>query len=142
MTRMNFISLPVADVAASRAFYEAIGFHNNPQFSDESTACMVWSETFFAMVMTHEKWKTFTDRPIPDRGSSEVMLGLTCESRTEVDDRAERAGPGGGVTDVQPASDYGFMYTRSVTDPDGHLWEFTWMDPAAVAGDAPAEQIA
>ena len=139
MSRLNFISLPVTDLGKSRAFYEALGFTNNPQFSDDTTACMVWSETFFAMIMTRERWGTFTDRPIPERGSTSVMLGLGCESRDEVDRRAEQAGPAGGVTDAQPVSDHGFMYSRAITDPDDHFWEFVWMDPATAHGQI-AEQ--
>lgn len=141
MSRLTFISLPVADVAASRAFYEALGFTNNPQFSDADTACMVWSDSFFTMVMTREKWATFTDRPIPPRGSSQIMLGLACDSRDEVDERAVRAGSAGGTLDAQPVTDHGFMYSRTITDPDDHLWEVMWMDPATAHGQI-AEQPA
>ena len=65
MSRMIFVNLPVADLAASMAFYQALGFENNPQFTDDAAACMVWSDSIFVMLLTHEKWRTFTDRPIP-----------------------------------------------------------------------------
>ena len=139
MSRMHFISLPVRDVAASQAFYEAIGFTSNPRFADADTACMVWCDSFFAMIMTREKWRTFTDRPIPERGSSQIMLGLACGSREEVDRLAEQATPSGGLTDAQPVTDYGTMYARTVTDPDDHLWELTWFDSVAPFVGAPAE---
>ena len=142
MTRMIFVNLPVADLARSRAFYEALGFVNNPQFTDDTAACMVWSDTIFVMILTHAKWRQFTDRPIPDAGSSEVMLCLSCESRAEVDSLAETAGAAGGTTDINPAQDHGFMASRALADPDGHVWEVMWMDPAAVAGEAPAETAA
>jgi predicted lactoylglutathione lyase len=100
---------------------------------------MTWSETFFVMIMTHDKWKTFTDRPIPPRGSSEIMLGLACESRDEVDERAVRAGAAGGTLDAQPVADHGFMYSRTITDPDDHLWEVMWMAPATAHGQITSE---
>jgi len=139
MPRMIFINLPVRDLSRARSFYEALGFVNNPQFTDETAACMVWSETIYVMILTHAKWATFTKRPIPDIGSSEVALCLTFDSPDEVHALAEAAGPAGGTVDINPPEDHGFMMTRSVTDPDGHVWEFTWMDPAAAAGAAPAE---
>ncbi len=70
MTRMIFVNLPVVDLARSRSFYEALGFQNNPRFTDGTAACMVWSDAIYVMILTHEKWRQFTDRPIPDPGSS------------------------------------------------------------------------
>lgn len=142
MSRMIFVNLPVADLARARAFYEALGFVNNPQFTDDTAACMVWSDTIFVMILTHAKWGTFTTRPIPDTGSSEVMLCLSCESRTEVDDLSAKAGAMGGTADINPAQDHGFMASRAFADPDGHVWEVMWMDPAAMAGEPVAEQTA
>ena len=72
MARMIFVNLPVSSLPASMAFYEALGFSNNPQFTDETTACMEWSEAIYVMLLTHDKWRTFTDRPIPPPTSSEV----------------------------------------------------------------------
>lgn len=142
MNRMIFVNLPVNDLARSKAFYEGLGFVNNPQFSDDTAACMVWSESIFVMILTHEKWATFTARPIPDQGSSEVMLCLSCESRDEVNSLAEAAGKHGGSADINPQQDHGFMMSRSFADPDGHVWELMWMDAAVAAGEAPAEAAA
>lgn len=131
MTRMIFVNLPVTNLAASMAFYEALGFTNNPQFSDETAACMVWSETINVMLLTHEKWRSFTDRPIPLSTSSEVMLAISCDSREAVDRMNEAAAANGGTADINPKQDYGWMYNRNLADPDGHVWEAMWMDMAA-----------
>ncbi len=128
MSKMIFINLPVADLKASVAFYEALGFTKNPQFSDETAASMVWSETIHAMLLTHEKWRTFTSRPIPTADSSEVMLALSCDTREEVDKLNEAAAKHGGTADINPKQDLGFMYSRSIADLDGHVWEMGWMD--------------
>lgn len=139
MTKMIFVSLPVTDLAASVAFYKALGFEQNPQFSDDTAACMVWSETIHAMLLTHAKWRSFTERPIPPIGTSAVMLGLTVDSRAAVDRMNEAAAAHGGRADVNPVQDLGFMYGRDLADPDQHLWGAIWMDPAAMpAGDQAA----
>ena len=138
MTRMIFVNLPVADLAKARSFYAALGFVNEPRFTDETAACMVWSDTIFVMILTHEKWKTFTDRPIAAPGTSEVMLCLSCDSREDVDRLSSKAGQAGGVSDINPSQDHGFMASRAFADPDGHVWEVMWMDPAAVSGDVDA----
>lgn len=132
MSKMIFINLPVADLKASMAFYEALGFTKNPQFSDETAACMVWSETIHAMLLTHKKWRTFTTRPIPATDSSEVMLALSCETQKEVDKLSEAAAKHGGTADINPKQDLGFMYSRSIADLDGHVWEMGWMDPSVM----------
>lgn len=131
MSRMIFVNLPVADLDASMNFYKAIGFENNPQFTDDTAACMVCSEAINVMLLTHAKWRTFTDRPIPPAGSSEVMLALSCDSREAVDAMNEAAAENGGTADINPVQDLGFMYNRNLADPDGHVWEAMWMDPAA-----------
>ncbi|MGL6250181.1 MAG: VOC family protein, partial [Billgrantia desiderata] len=113
-------------------FYEALGFTNNPHFTDETAACMVLSETIHVMLLTHAKWRTFTDRPIPPSDSSEFMLALSCESRAAVDAMNETAGANGGTADINPRQDHGFMYSCALADPDGHVWESFWMDPAAI----------
>ena len=77
MSRMIFVNLPVTNLEASMAFYKALGFENNPHFSDATAACMVWSEAINVMLLTHDKWRTFTSRPIPPKTSSEVMLALS-----------------------------------------------------------------
>ena len=134
MTQSIFVNLPVADLKRSMAFYEALGFTNNPQFTDETAAGMVWSDTINVMLLTHDKWRTFTDRPIPPATSSEVMLALSCESREAVDRMSEAAAAAGGTADVNPAQDHGWMYGRDLADPDGHVWEPFWMDMDAATG--------
>jgi uncharacterized protein len=139
MSRMIFVNLPVTDLAASMAFYKAIGFENNPHFTDDTAACMVCSEAINVMLLTHAKWRTFTSRPIPPATSSEVMLALSCDSREAVDAMNKAAGANGGTADINPAQDLGFMYNRNLADPDGHVWEAMWMDPAAIpSGDKQA----
>ena len=138
MSRMIFINLPVADLPKAMAFYDALGFTNNPQFTDETAACMVWSEAIHVMLLTHAKWKTFTDRLIPARGSSEVMNCLSCETREEVHRLNDLAGKNGGTSNAQPAADHGFMISNTFTDPDDHVWEVMWMDPAVASGEVPA----
>lgn len=132
MTKMIFVNLPAADLAVSRQFYEALGFTNNPQFTDDTSVCMVWSETINVMLMTHAKWRTFTERPIAPRGSSEVMLAISCESKDVVDAMNTAASVHGGTADANPKQDLGFMYNRNLADPDGHIWEAMWMDPGAM----------
>lgn len=132
MTKMIFVSLPVTDLAASIAFYKALGFEQNPQFSDDSGACMVWSEAIYAMLLTHAKWRTFTDRPLPPPGTSAVMLSLALDSREAVDAMNQAAAAHGGQADVNPVQELGFMYSRDLADPDGHLWGAFWMDPAGM----------
>ena len=137
MSKMIFVNLPVADLPASMAFYAALGFENNPHFTDDTAACMVWSEAIYVMLLTHEKWRTFTDRPIPPSHSSEVMLALSFDSRDAVDAVNKAAADNGGTADINPVQDLGFMYNRNLADPDGHVWEMMWMDMAAM-GDAQA----
>ncbi|MEE2603877.1 MAG: VOC family protein [Pseudomonadota bacterium] len=134
MTRMIFVNLPVEDLKASMAFYTALGFENNPQFTDETAACMVWSEAIHVMLLTHDKWRTFTARPIPPSSSSEVMLALSFDSRDAVDAVNKAAADNGGTADINPVQDLGFMYNRNLADPDGHVWEMMWMDMAAMEG--------
>lgn len=131
MARMIFVNLPVADLPRAMAFYAALGFTNNPQFTDETAACMVWSEAINVMILTHQKWKIFNTRPIPDSGSSEVSLALTCDDKDEVNRLVEAGAASGGTADINPPEDHGFMYQRTIADPDGHVWEPFWMDPAA-----------
>lgn len=132
MTRMIFVNLPVADLTVAMNFYSALGFENNPQFTDETAACMVWSEAIHVMLLTHDKWRTFTDRPIPPSSSSEVMLALSFDSRDAVDAVNAAAAENGGTADINPVQDLGFMYNRNLADPDGHVWEMMWMDMAAM----------
>lgn len=134
MSRMIFINLPVNDLKASMAFYAALGFENNPQFTDDTAACMVWSEAIHVMLLTHDKWRTFTQRPIPPKTSSEVMIALALDSREAVDAMNKTAAEHGGTADINPVQDLGFMYNRNLADLDGHVWEAFWMDMAAFPG--------
>jgi predicted lactoylglutathione lyase len=136
MQKMIFVSLPVADLNASIAFYKALNFEQNLHLSDENSAGMMWSEAIHVMLLTHAKWRTLTPRPLPPAGTSASMLSLTMESRDAVDAMNLAAAAHGGRADVNPVEDLGFMYTRDLADPDGHLWGVLWMDPAAVrSGD-------
>lgn len=132
MSRMIFINLPVQDLVQSMAFYQALGFENNPKFTDETAACMVLSDAIHVMLLTHSKWHQFTQRPIPPSSTSEVMLALRCDSRSEADRLADIAASQGGIADINPLQDHGFMYSRSLADPDGHIWEMFWMDEEAI----------
>jgi predicted lactoylglutathione lyase len=127
---MIFVNLPVKDLPRSRAFYEGLGFSFNPKFSDDTAACLVFSEQIFAMLLTYEKWAQFTQKPIPTPASSEVMIALMMEDKAAVD-AILRAGLARGGKEARPAQDLGFMYSRAMEDPDGHIWEPLWMDPAA-----------
>lgn len=137
MPRMIFVNLPVADLKRATAFYEAIGATKNPQFSDDTASCMVFSETIYAMLLTHEKFNEFTSKRIVDaRNSSEVLIALSADSRDDVDGIVNKAKAAGVKIDPTPTQDFGFMYGRSFEDPDGHIWEVMWMDvEAATAGD-------
>ena len=133
MTKQIFVNLPVRDLPKAKAFYEAIGAVNNPQFSDDTAACMVLSDSIFVMLLTYPKWAFFTNKPIVDaREASEVMLALSASERGAVDTIVDAARAHGGKADVNPVQDHGFMYGRSFEDPDGHIWEVMWMDPNAL----------
>jgi predicted lactoylglutathione lyase len=143
MSRMIFVNLPVKDLQKSRAFLEALGAVNEPRFTDETAACMTFSDSIHVMLLTHDKFRQFTPRPIADANAgSEVLLCLSSESRESVDRAVERAVASGGTADPSPKQDYGIMYGRSVADPDGHIWEIMWMDAAAAEQGKDAVQDA
>jgi len=145
MSRMIFVNLPVADLRKSRAFLEALGAVNEPKFTDETAACMTFSDSIHVMLLTHDKFRQFTPLPIADaRAGSQVLLCMSSDSRESVDTAVERAVASGGTADPAPKQDYGVMYGRSVADPDGHIWEIMWMDPAAAerGAEAVADAIA
>jgi predicted lactoylglutathione lyase len=143
MSRMIFVNLPVRNLAKSRAFLEALGAVNEPRFTDETAACMTFADTIHVMLLTHEKFSQFTPRPIADANlGSEVLICLSADSRESVDSAIERGEANGGAADPAPKQDYGVMYGRSVADPDGHIWEIMWMDPAAAERGAEAVQEA
>ena len=134
MAKMIFVNLPVIDLARSTAFYQAIGAEKNPQFSDDTASCMVLSDTIYAMLLTHDKFRQFTVKQIADtRTTTEVLLCLSADSREAVDDMVGKAQAAGGGVDPCPKQDYGCMYGRSFEDPDGHIWEVMWMDVEAAA---------
>ena len=131
MSKLIFVNLPVADLAAAKAFYGAVGFTNNPQFTDDTAACMVLSDTIHVMLLTHEKWSTFTPKAIPDaHQSAQVMLCISEDSREAVDAITEKALAAGGREHGEP-DDYPFMYGRNFEDPDGHIWAPMYFDMAA-----------
>ena len=139
MPRMIFVNLPVANLERSIAFYKSVGAEQNMQFSDETAAMMVFSETIHVMLLTHDKYRQFTSKRIADaHETSEVLLAISEDSRETVDAITERALAAGGREPRAP-EDHGFMYGRSFEDPDGHVWEPMWMDSAAVAGAAALE---
>jgi uncharacterized protein len=123
-----FINLAVKDLAKSMNFYTQLGFANNPQFSDDTAKCMVWSETIFVMIMTHEKFKSFTTKPIADTKSKLAgLFSLSVESLDEVN-RIVNSGLAAGGVEPNEIRDYGFMQQRTIEDFDGHTWEVFFMD--------------
>ena len=141
MAKMIFVNLPVTDLQTSMKFYEAVGFTNNKQFTNDQAAAMQWSEEIAVMLLTHDFWKTFTDRTIPNaHESAQVILCLSHDSREEVDAIVARAGAAGGKAESTPTQDHGFMYGSSFEDPDGHIWENAFMDMSAMPeGEHPAD---
>lgn len=132
MAKMIFVNLPVTDVARSTAFYEAIGFEKNAQFSNEQASMMVWSDTISFMLLARPFYSTFTSKQIADAHAvSETLLCLSCDSRDGVDAIVAKAAAAGGKADPGPKQDMGFMYGRSFEDLDGHHFEPMWMDVAA-----------
>ncbi len=131
MQRMIFVNLPVKDLEASRRFFAGLGFSFNPKFSDEQTLCCVIEENIIVMLLAEEKFRSFITGDIADTAKGkEALICLSAQSREEVDGFLAKALAGGGQP-WMPAMDYGFMYGVSFLDPDGHVWEVVWMDPAA-----------
>jgi predicted lactoylglutathione lyase len=136
MARKIFVNLPIKDMARSQAFFRALGFSFNPQFTNEQGACMVISEDIYAMLLVEPFFQTFTKKPVADaRKSTEVLVCLSCDSREEVDALVKKALAAGGTAPNAP-QDHGFMYGHGFEDLDGHVWELMWMDPAAVPPQA------
>ncbi|MFI9614245.1 VOC family protein [Streptomyces sp. NPDC052023] len=132
--QMIFVNLPVNDLDASRKFFTRLGYSINAQFSDDSTASVVISDTIVAMLLTRQKYAEFTKKEIVDATkSSQVLLCLSAESREKVDELVDNAIAAGGSASGEP-QDHGFMYGRGFDDLDGHTWEVMWMDPAALEG--------
>jgi predicted lactoylglutathione lyase len=132
MAQMIFVNLPVKDLETSKAFWSKLGYSFNPQFTDENAACLVFSDTIYAMLLTESRFKDFTKKDIADAATStEAILCLSADSREKVDELVDGALAAGGSPSNDP-QDYGFMYGRSFQDPDNHLWEVMWMDVEAM----------
>jgi uncharacterized protein len=136
MSRKIFVNLPIKNMERSQAFFKALGFSFNPQFTNEQGACMVISDDIFVMLLVEPFFQTFTKKPIADATrSTEVLVCLSCDSRAEVDALVKKALAAGG-TSPNPPQDHGFMYGHGFTDLDGHIWELAYMDPSAVPPQA------
>jgi predicted lactoylglutathione lyase len=132
MATQIFVNMAVKDLPRSMAFWKALGYSFNAQFTDETAACLVFSENVYAMLLTHAKFKDFSPNPICDTSKhTEVLLALSCESKTEVAEKMKKALDAGARRFSEP-KDYGFMVQDSFQDLDGHVWELFHMDPAAV----------
>ena len=130
--RFIFVNLPVTDLDRAKAFYAALGFENNAQFTDETAAAMVVEENIFVMLLTREKFASFVAGEVGDPAQvTTVINALSVGSREEADDLFAKAIAAGGKPWL-PAQDHGFMYGTSFADPDGNVWEAAWMDPAAI----------
>jgi len=129
-----FVNLPVTDLERAKAFYTALGFTINPLFTDHNAACVVVEDDHnYFMILVREYFQTFTDLPIGDPAvNPSVSTAIFLDSREEVD-KTVADGLAAGGSESRPASDYGFMYQRQISDPDGNLLEFGWMDPTAAA---------
>ena len=131
MATKIFVNLPVKDLNKSKKFFTDIGFTINPQFTDEKAACVVISEDIYAMILREEFFKTFIPKKeITDATkTTEVLVALSAESKEAVNEMADKALTA-GASKLREPEDHGFMYSRSFQDPDGHIWEVFWMDPA------------
>lgn len=128
MAKQIFINLAVTDLQKSMDFYTALGFTNNPQFSDDAGKCMVWSENIFVMLLTHEKFAAFATKPIADTKSNvAALLSLSVDSVDEVNSIMKNGLQAGGI-EPSEMKDYGFMVQRTIEDFDGHTWEIFYMD--------------
>ena len=132
MATKIFVNLPVKNLDKSIAFFEKLGFSFNPQFTDETAACMVISDDIYAMLLTHAKFKEFTRKKIADATkTTEVLPALSVDSREEGDRLVDKA-LAAGATEAREPMDHGFMFERSFNDLDGHIWEIVYMDMSAV----------
>jgi predicted lactoylglutathione lyase len=143
MSRKIFVNLPVKNLKQSIDFFTKLGFSFNPQFTDETATCMIVSDDIFVMLLTHDKFKSFTPNTICDTTkSTEVLVCLSSESRTAVDEMVSNAIAAGGNTYNKP-QDHGFMYAHGFQDLDGHIWEIVYMESSAIQSDEhPTEQYA
>ena len=131
MATRIFVNLPVTDLGRSIAFFTALGYRFNPQFTDDTATCMIVGDDIFVMLLTHAKFKSFTPKDICDaKKCTEVLVCLSCESRAQVDDMVRKAVAAGGSVYSAP-QDHGFMYTHGYSDLDGHIWELVFMEPSS-----------
>ncbi|MFZ2836676.1 MAG: VOC family protein [Candidatus Saccharimonadales bacterium] len=127
-----FVNLPIKDLEASVAFFTKLGFTFNPQFTDDKAACMIVGDDAFVMLLTNEFFETFTKKSLADATlTTEVIVAVSAESKEAVDTMVEAALENGGK-ESNRLQDQGFMYSWSFKDPDDHLWEVIWMDPATI----------
>jgi len=139
MAKQIFINLAVEDLQKSTDFYQALGFTVNPQFSDNTAKCMVWSDSIYVMLLTHEKFSSFIKKPIADTKSAVAgLFALSVDSAEEVN-RIMAAGLDAGGTEPTGMRDYGFMQQRTIEDFDGHTWEVFYMDVSKFPAQQPAE---
>ena len=130
--RHIFVNVAVKNLAASMAFFKAMGFEFNMQFTNETAACLIIEENIHAMLLTERYFKTFTPKPLVDaKQSTEILIALSCDSRAHVDDLVAKAVAAGGRV-VREPNDHGFMYDQAFEDLDGHIWELCYMDMAAL----------
>jgi uncharacterized protein len=128
MSKQIFINIPVKDLQKSMGFYAAMGFTNNPQFSDDTAKCMVWSENIFVMILSYEKFTSFTNKPIADTKSNIAgLFSLSTDSVEEMNKIMSNGLKAGGI-EPNEMRDYGFMQQRTIEDFDGHTWEVFYMD--------------
>jgi uncharacterized protein len=140
MAKQIFINLAVKNLQKSMDFYSALGFRNNPQFSDDSGKCMVWSDNIFVMILTHEKFTSFATKPIADTKSNVAgLFSLSVDSIDEVNSIVNNGVKAGG-TEPNEMRDYGFMQQRTIEDPDGHTWEVFYMDMSKFPTEQPAQE--
>ena len=140
MAKQIFINLAVKNLQKSMDFYSALGFRNNPQFSDDSGKCMVWSDNIFVMILTHEKFTSFATKPIADTKSNVAgLFSLSVDSIDEVNSILTNGLKAGG-TELNEIRDYGFMQQRTIEDFDGHTWEIFYMDISKFPTEQPAGQ--
>ncbi len=136
MARHLFVNLPVKDLSRTVDFFTALGFTFNPDFTDENATCMIVNDNAYVMLLVESYFKTFTSKSVAaTSGTAEVIMSISLDSREAVDETVRLALTSGG-TPSEEAQDYGFMYTHSFQDPDGHQWEVFWMDPAGPPKDA------
>ncbi len=128
-----FVNLPVADMARSKAFFSALGYTFNPDFTNDQGAALVLGDRIYAMLLTRDFFASFINKPVADaKTSTEVLVCLSCESRAEVDTLVAKAVAAGAQVPRQP-QDHGFMYAHGFEDLDGHIWELVYMVPAPQA---------